>query len=67
LLQYFQPKEHTRARGSQPPEDLQHRLTNKNAPHGREAFGAENETRTISCNMLIISDLKETEKTLGET
>jgi hypothetical protein len=30
-------------------------------------FGAENETRTMSYNMLIISDLKETEKTTGET
>jgi hypothetical protein len=53
--------------GSQPPEDLQHRPTNKNAPQDCEAFGAENETRTVSCNMLIISDLKETEKTSGET
>ena len=41
--------------------------TNKNAQHCCEAFGAENETRTISCNVLIISDLKETEKTSGET
>ena len=39
----------------------------KNAPHGCEAFGAENETRTISYNVLVISDLKETEKTSGET
>ncbi len=41
--------------------------TNKNAPHGCEAFGAENETRTISCNTLIISNLEEVEKTKGET
>ena len=40
---------------------------NKNAPQDCEAFGAENETRTISCNVLIISDLKETGKTSGET
>ena len=33
------------------------RPTNKNAPHCCEAFGAENETRTIAYNMLIISDL----------
>ena len=41
--------------------------TNKNAPQDCEAFGAENETRTISCNILIINDLKEFEKTSGET
>ena len=41
--------------------------TNKNAPHVCEAFGAENETRTISCNILTINGLKEFEKTLGET
>ena len=40
---------------------------NKNASQQCEAFGAENETRTISCNVLIIGDLKETEKTSGET
>ena len=40
---------------------------NKNAPHFCDAFGAENETRTISCNILIINNLQETEKTLGET
>ena len=34
-----------------------HLPTNKNAPHFCEAFGAENETRTISYNILIISDL----------
>ena len=28
---------------------------------------AENETRTISCNILKISDLEESEKTTGET
>ena len=39
----------------------------KNAPHYCEALGAENETRTISCNVLIISDLEEAEKTTGET
>ena len=44
-----------------------HPATNKNAPQDCEAFGAENETRTISCNILIISDLLETKKTLGET
>ena len=41
--------------------------TNKNAPHCCEAFGAENETRTITCNILIVSDSVETEKTSGET
>ena len=41
--------------------------TNKNAPHGCEAFGAENETRTVSCNTLKISDLEKAEKTTGET
>ena len=44
-----------------------HPATNKNAPHFCEAFGAENETRTISCNTLKISDLEEVEKTTGET
>ena len=44
-----------------------HPATNKNAPHYCEAFGAENETRTIYFNMLIINDLKEGEKTSGET
>ena len=29
--------------------------------------GAENETRTIFCNILKISDLEEAEKTSGET
>ena len=41
--------------------------TNKNAPHGCEAFGAENETRTISCNTLIINNLVSAKKTSGET
>ena len=31
--------------------------TNKSAPQDCEAFGAENETQTTSCNTLIISDL----------
>ena len=44
-----------------------HPATNKNAPQDCEAFGAENETRTITYNMLIISDLQEPEKTSGET
>jgi hypothetical protein len=44
-----------------------HRSTNKNAPHCCEAFGSENETRTISCNTLKINDLEEAEKTSGET
>ena len=41
--------------------------TNKNAPQDCEAFGAENETRTISCNIFTINDLCKTEKTSGET
>ena len=41
--------------------------TNKNAPQDCEAFGAENETRTISCNVLIINTLQERKKTSGET
>ena len=40
---------------------------NKNAPHGCEAFGAENETRTLACNILIVNDLAENKKTSGET
>ena len=40
---------------------------NKNAPHGCEAFGAENETRTIPYNALITNDLEEAKKTSGET
>ena len=32
---------------------------NKNAPQDCEAFGAENEARTLSCNMSIINDLGE--------
>jgi hypothetical protein len=28
---------------------------------------AENETRTLACNILIVNDLVETEKTSGET
>ncbi len=43
------------------------RLPNKNAPQDCEAFGAENETRTLTCNILIVNDLVETEKTSGET
>ena len=43
------------------------RLINKNAPHGCEAFGAENETRTASCNMLIIGYLCQRNTTSGET
>jgi len=39
---------------------------NKNAPQNCEASGAENETRTITCNILIVNDLVETEKTSGE-
>ena len=41
------------------------RPTNKNAPQDCEAFGAENETRTIFQKRLIISTLREREKTLG--
>ena len=41
--------------------------TNKNAPQDCEAFGAENETRTMSCNILMANDLKEAEKISGET
>ena len=41
--------------------------TKKDSHQKGDCLGAENETRTISCNMLIISDLKETEKTSGET
>ena len=41
--------------------------TNKNAPQDCEAFGAENETRTMSCNILMVNDLEEAEKTTGET
>jgi hypothetical protein len=43
------------------------RQTNKNASQQCGAFGAENETRTITYNMLIINDLQETEETTGET
>ena len=39
-----------------------HPATNKNAPQDCEAFGAENEMRTISCNILIINNLQETKK-----
>jgi hypothetical protein len=39
----------------------------KNAPHCCEAFGAEKETRTVSCNTLKISDLEEAKKTTCET
>ena len=42
-------------------------LTNNNAPHYCEAYWAENETRTMSCNMLIINYLCESEKASGET
>ena len=31
--------------------------TNKNAPQDCEAFGVENETRIITCNILIVNDL----------
>ena len=41
--------------------------TNKNAPQDCEAFGAGNETRTISCNILKINVLYKTKKTSGET
>ena len=44
-----------------------HWRTNKNASQQCEAFGAENETRTVSCNALKVSDLEEDEKTTGET
>ena len=41
--------------------------TQKNRQDESWRFGAENETRTMSCNTLIISDLEEAEKTSGET
>ena len=41
--------------------------TNKNASQQFEAFGAENETRTIPYNALIINKLEKFEKASGET
>jgi hypothetical protein len=42
-----------------------HLPTNKNATHFCEAFGAENEIRTIFQKHLIINTLQSREKTLG--
>ena len=60
VLEVFDCQEHTGT--AVPNQDQQ-----KNAPQDCEAFGAENETRTISCNILKINVLYKTKKTSGET